>query len=270
MKTFDWQSYFDFLSEHMRNSEIDKFVQAFQASNRMAEIMSNYMQKYHFSDYFNTVMAIQESVQRISGIQSAFANSFYSAMRLSSEISKMSPATREALFIGISEIAAIQPAYHNLSEMILNAASVIERAAQYIPETNQQEVEQIKEEIPEVQTSHDNGITLDRILAIINILLVIYGAILQSLPNEQLDRLAAQNDVIISQQAELIELNQEDQELYEVLTDLKDSINSLADEVDALRDEIEDLNDLPDSPDTSEIEEPQEQDADAEKQDGDL
>lgn len=126
------------------------------------------------------------------------------------------------------------------------------------------------ETIPEGQISSDKEFTLDRIFTVISILIALYSAIVQSLPNEQLDRLIAQNDIIISQQAELIELNQEDQELHEVLTDLKDSINSLTDEVNALRDEIENLNDLPDSSDTSEIEYPQKQDADAEKQDGDL
>lgn len=270
MKNFDWQSNFDLGFGNMRSSAFDRFTQMLQSSNRMAEMMSGFERVNYSSAFLQNVVSIQESFQRIAEISNVFANSVSSAMQLSLDISNMSQSMKNAWIERISEIASLQPAYQDLSEMILNAASVIERAAQYIPEADKQGFEPVMETIPEGQISSDKEFTLDRIFTVISILIALYSAIVQSLPNEQLDRLIAQNDIIISQQAELIELNQEDQELHEVLTDLKDSINSLTDEVNALRDEIENLNDLPDSSDTSEIEYPQKQDADAEKQDGDL
>lgn len=99
----------------------------------------------------------------------------------------------------------------------------------------------------------------------ISILVTIYCTILSSLPDDQLDRIAAQNEIIIAQQEEILELKEEDRELQNTLNTLGDAINLLTEEVEVLRDELEHIDDSSIHEDQSEIYDSQQHDSDTQK-----
>lgn len=96
----------------------------------------------------------------------------------------------------------------------------------------------------------------------ISILVTIYCTIISSLPNDQLDRIAAQDEIIIAQQEEILE---KDRELQNTLDTISDTVNLLTDEVEVLRDELEHIDDSSIHEDQSEIYDRQQHDSDTQK-----
>lgn len=157
-------------------------------------------------------------------------------------------------------------------DMMLNVqaslASQVMRSIEYaIPYMDSDQQEEYAEDVlPKLQDCQDKKLTLSDILTIISLLVTIYFGIISSLPDEQLDRISQQNEIIIEQQEELIELKKEDAELRETLDALTDSINLLTDEVESLRNEIENLDDAPELDRQSDAEESEQQNDDPQNQ----
>lgn len=99
----------------------------------------------------------------------------------------------------------------------------------------------------------------------LSILVTIYCTILSSLPNNQLDRIAAQNDVIIAQQEEILEMQEDDQDLQNTLYTLSNAIDLLTEEVETLRDELEHMDDPSIQEERPDLSDGQQQDGDTQE-----
>lgn len=153
----------------------------------------------------------------------------------------------------------------SIQETLLgHVVAALEMAFPYMDSAQREEYQE--EVVPKLEkVSSRNKLTISDILAIISLLVTIYFGIVSSLPNEQLDRISQQNEIIIGQQAELIELTKEDTELRKTLDALTDSINLLSDEVESLRNEIENADEVPELNGHSDAENGQEQNSDSQE-----
>lgn len=144
-------------------------------------------------------------------------------------------------FINIPDIP-----YKTILDALTDA---LEQAEPYLPpETNEECKNTV---LPKLKSSRK--LTLSDVLTILSLLVTIFFGIISSAPDEQMERIIAQNECIIEQQEELIQLQKEDKELLNTLNALSDSINLLSDEVELLREDLEssgNLRNSPDHPDT--------------------
>lgn len=121
-----------------------------------------------------------------------------------------------------------------LLDSLVNTLSYIEP---YLPPEKKEECESVI--LPKLSKESKIKLTLGDAVAILSLLVSIFFGIIASLPNDQTERLIAQNEVIIAQQNEIIQLKKEDEELLNALDSLTDSINLLSKEVESLREELE-------------------------------
>jgi hypothetical protein len=158
----------------------------------------------------------------------------------------------------LTSFERIQPSFLNTFINILDipyksildtVTDALEYAEPYLPPETKEECKNTV--LPKLKSSRK--LTLSDALAILSLLVTILFGILSSTPDEQMDRIIAQNERIIEQQAELIQLQKEDKALLDTLDSLSDSINLLSDEIELLREELEssgNLGNSPDQPDT--------------------
>lgn len=130
----------------------------------------------------------------------------------------------------------------------------------YLPEDKKEECDNIIR--PKLSKATHIRLTLSDTISILSLLVTIFFGIVASMPDDQTERIIAQNDIIVEQQAEIIRLKQEDEALLDALDSLSDSINLLTDEIELLRDELENTNDPPDGSGQAGTEDTQQQDGD--------
>lgn len=100
---------------------------------------------------------------------------------------------------------------------------------------------------PSLKDNPKRRLTLSDALSILSILLMIFFEIISSRPNEQLERIIAQNDTLIAQNATIIEQQTEiaenDKALYDTLSSLTDTINLVSETIKLFCEESESFQD---------------------------
>lgn len=91
--------------------------------------------------------------------------------------------------------------------------------------------------IPQIKQKTKTRLTLSEALALLSILVSIFFGVVSSMPNEQIERIIAQNEIFIKQHAEIAK-SREDKDLINALNSLSDSINTLSDQVNQLNKEF--------------------------------
>lgn len=85
-------------------------------------------------------------------------------------------------------------------------------------------------------------------VAILSLIVSILSLLISFMPDEQLEKIIAQNNTIIEQQERQIPVTQkEDEDLSNVLDSLSDSIDLLSDEIDLLREELQSSSEIENS-----------------------
>lgn len=130
----------------------------------------------------------------------------------------------------------------------------------YLPPEDKEQCEAIIK--PAIEEKSRPHLTLSDALAILSLLITIFFGIVASMPDEQTERIIAQNEIIIDQHNEIIRLQEEDKALLDTLNSLSNSINLLTDEVELLREELENSNDFFNSPSQTNVEDTQQQNCD--------
>lgn len=122
--------------------------------------------------------------------------------------------------------------YNIVSNALLDAAPFM---------TEEQRIECSDVIEPIASDMKKSGVTFEKIMIFFTFLLGLYTAILATLPNEQLEKLANQQNTIIEQQEEIVEelhkINDNDDELVQAINSLSTAIVALSDEMELLRDE---------------------------------
>ena len=134
------------------------------------------------------------------------------------------------------------------------------RVEPYLPPAEKEQCEAIVK--PKLKEKSSTQLTLSDALSLLSLLVAIFFGIVSSMPNEQAERIIAQNEIIIEQRNEIVQLKKEDEALLDALDSLSNSINLLTDEVKLLREELERSGDFPDSSGQSDTENTQQQDCD--------
>lgn len=116
---------------------------------------------------------------------------------------------------------------------------------------------------PKLKEQSASRLSLSDMIAILSLLVSIFFGIISSLPDDQTERIIAQNEIIIDQQAEIARLKEEDKALLDALNSLSNSINLLTDEVELLSEKLEGFNDPPNSLGQADTEDAQQQDGNA-------
>lgn len=115
-------------------------------------------------------------------------------------------------------------------------SKTLEDNEQYIPDN---QLEQYKEIVkPALENTPKKGLTFSDIIAILTLLAALYTAILQSLPNKQLEQIINQNDVIIQNQEKMLDCMENDR-LYKTLDTLTNSINLFAESLNDNNNKVE-------------------------------
>lgn len=153
------------------------------------------------------------------------------------------------------------PPLIDISTVMQSVTAAVAAAQPLIPPDRQEEFR--AEVLPKVEECKTKKLTIGDILSLISLLFTIYFGIVSSLPDEQLDRIAKQNEIIIEQQEEMIELKKEDAELRNALDALSNSIDLLADEVESLRNQAENVGNISELDGQSDAENRQQQHRDS-------
>lgn len=125
-----------------------------------------------------------------------------------------------------------------ISDDFANAlGQAVQSVEQYIPEAQKK---QYQDTILPKLNSYAKRFTVEDLRFILSLLVSIYFGVMSMLPDEQLSYIENQNEIIIAQQAEMIELQQENTELIETLEHVTDAIQSLTEQLDAIRAENKD------------------------------
>lgn len=133
------------------------------------------------------------------------------------------------------------------SSIIAKALEAVENAAPYC---EQVEKEDPLPPLPEEAKTKKSWWTFDRALTLLSLLITIFFAILQSLPDDQLEEIIKQNEEIIeNQQVEIEAVRESNQELREILQDLSESIADLTEELDTIREQADAVGDAAESAD---------------------
>ncbi len=137
--------------------------------------------------------------------------------------------------------------YSEIAEIVSGALA---KAIVYIEERkeNEQINEKLNAAIPLAKDIKQNKFSVDTLIALVSLLFSIYVFIISTQPNEQLDRIIAQQEqqtqlieAIEEKQDTIIELSEEETRLRDTLEALTDSINSLTETIDGLRDQLEEM-----------------------------
>lgn len=117
----------------------------------------------------------------------------------------------------------------------MSLAETLEKNKQYIPADQAAQYQSIVK--PALESAHKDGLTVSDIIAILTLLVTLYSAISQSIPDRQTAQIINQNEVIIQNQEKIIE--RIDDSPKESLDALTDSIYAITDEVKSLREYLE-------------------------------
>ncbi len=134
---------------------------------------------------------------------------------------------------------------------------VLRSAGSYMDDEQKAVVDEIDPEIlnpsPD-QPAAKPKLSIPILLAILNLLMNLVFFIIQQMPDEQLEEIAAQNEVVIEQNEDLIRQNSEELAL---LQQLADTGNQIADLLEDAGVDIEDLTDLQTDPDQVSVDSPE-------------
>lgn len=124
------------------------------------------------------------------------------------------------------------PKIHIFSNSLLNKVDAFNAAIKsveaFIPEAQREYYQH--NIIPEIERLHKGSLTISDVIAIISMLLSIFMTIIQLLPDEQLDRLIAQNEIIMAQNQTMITQNdQKIDAIHEQNRLLRDIANAIED-----------------------------------------
>lgn len=143
-----------------------------------------------------------------------------------------------------NSLASIQEHFDTTSQALLDSVfNALTLSELYLaPEAQGAHKEKIQATVEEAPKKQ---LTLSDLFALLTLLVSIYAAIIATKPNEQLEHIIQQDQIIIEQQTELAP---DDKALYNALHSLTESINLLSDEVQLLREQLESLDDPPRGP----------------------
>lgn len=124
----------------------------------------------------------------------------------------------------------------------------MDAALAYVPEERREDCEVLA--APLREAAWEKRLTLDQVLALLNLLLALVMFVVSSLPDPQLDHLTEQNDMLIAQNEAVLEQGEESLDLQrqqleetrrtrQVLEQLAEAHQLLRDEADALLEQAE-------------------------------
>lgn len=217
-----------------------------------------------------------------SGVASS-ASSEIAAWLTSEEFTYAQKASVQILQIFVQRLTELSidsaplDAYISIQEETLDA---IRKMESFVPEEQREEFREIvastenqkeskQEFLSHLKVDSKKHLTFSDTIALLNILLVIFFGIIQSMPSKQMERMIEQGDIQIAQNETIIQ-NQErileqgaDETLPETLNVLKDSIHLLIDEIEFLRDELKSSNEVVDRAGQSDSKDGKQQNIDA-------
>lgn len=161
----------------------------------------------------------------------------------------------------ILDTAVIADSASNQAVLLDSLAGTLTQIDPYLPPEEKEQCEAVI--LPKLQQKNRARLTLSDALSILSLLLTILFGIISTLPDEQTERIIAQNEIIIGQQAELIQLEKEDEDLLYTLDCLTESINLLNEEVELLREKLEGAGEPSDGSGQASSEDAQQEDIDA-------
>ena len=200
---------------------------------------------------------MSETLQRISRLQEFKAD----LSPLMTTIQRISLADTSSYMSTLSKMQQLSQSFKDSlpvsDELQQSIIRVLRSAVSYMDDDQKAVVDEIDPEIlnssPE-QSAVKPKLSIPVLLAILNLLMSLVFFIVQRLPNEQLEEIAAQNEVMIEQNEDLIRQNSEE---IALLQQLADTGNQIADLLEDAGVDIEDLTDLQTDPDQESVDSPE-------------
>ena len=200
---------------------------------------------------------MSETLQRISRLQEFKPD----LSPLMTTIQRISLADHSSYMSSLAKMQQLSQSFRDSlpvsDELQQSIIRVLRSAGSYMDDDQKAVVDEIDPEIlnpsPE-QPAAKPKLSLSNLLAILGILINLVFVIIQQMPDEQLEEIAAQNEVMIEQNEDLIRQNSEELAL---LQQLADTGNQIADLLEDAGVEIEDLTDLQTDPDQVSVDSPE-------------
>lgn len=238
-------------------------VQLTTAMNSIPNTMNLFLEQYNsITQSLHSIMAMPAYLQTVANAVSETQQRFismYSGIDYQGICTAINGFARiqEKIFNSLAGFDAMS--YQSILNSLANTLAYVEP---YLPPEKKEECERVI--LPKLSKESRIKLTFSDVVAILSLLVTIYFGIISSLPNDQLDRLIEQNEIIIEQQDEIARLKEEDEKLLNALNSLTDSINLLSEEVELLRNELESSEDIPDGQSLPDTEDSQDEHGDTE------